>query len=65
MNIQKFREDLRKRLSETGKSQLRLSIDLELEQASISRFLSGKSGLSGEAILKLWAFVYELPPQTN
>ena len=62
MNIQKFRQDLLERMQLTGKSQSCLSVECGVQQASLSRFLSGSNGLNGEAVLKLWPFVYGEPP---
>lgn len=58
MNIETFRTDFLARQAETGISQNKISAQYGVEQASLSRFLSGKSGLSFDNALKLWPFVY-------
>lgn len=62
MDIQKFREDLLARMRDTGKSQSSLSSIYGVQQASLSRFLSGSKGLNGDAVLRLWPFVYGASP---
>lgn len=53
-----FRIDLRARMTAEKKSQLALAHDVGIEQASLSRFLRGRGGLSGESILRLHPYVY-------
>lgn len=45
-------------MQDTGETQSGVSAAYGVQQASLSRFLSGGSGLSGDAILRLWPFVY-------
>ena len=58
MNIEKFRSDFLARKTTTGVSQSKLSRTYEVDQASLSRFISGKQGLSFNHIVALWPFVY-------
>lgn len=69
MDIKKFRTDLLARMRDTGKSQSSVSSTYGVQQASLSRFLSGNKGLNGDAVLRLWPFVYGAstpePPATS
>lgn len=58
MDIQKFRIDLLARMQATGESQSSVSSIYGVQQASLSRFLSGSTGLNGDAVLRLYHFVY-------
>ena len=58
MNIEKFRNDLKAAVLASGKSVLALSISCGVQQASLSRFLAGKSSLSAKTLFKLYPFVY-------
>ena len=70
MDIQKFRTDLLARMQATGESQSSVSSIYGVQQASLSRFLSGSTGLNGDAVLRLYHFVYgedrpPTPPATS
>lgn len=70
MDIQKFRTDLLARMQATGESQSSVSSIYGVQQASLSRFLSGSTGLNGDAVLRLYHFVYgenqpTAPPATS
>ena len=58
MNIEKFRTDFLARLASTGVTQRQLEGQSGVQQAAISRFAAGLSGLSFESVVKLWPFVY-------
>lgn len=58
MNIEQFRSDFLARKAETGTTQNNLSITYGVEQGSLSRFISGKQGLSFNYVVALWPFVY-------
>lgn len=58
MNINQFRLDLEAAVEASGKSVSAIAQERNVQQASLSRFLSGKTSLSGENILALWPFVY-------
>lgn len=58
MNIEQFRSDFLARKAETGISQYSISITYGVEQGSLSRFISGKQGLSFNSVISLWPFVY-------
>lgn len=58
MNIAQLRSDFLIRQSETGMSQYQISARYGVQQAAISRFSAGKSGLSFESAAKLWPFIY-------
>ncbi|WP_291329025.1 helix-turn-helix transcriptional regulator [Desulfovibrio sp. UCD-KL4C] len=56
---QNFRTDIHTLVENTpGWSVTRLARKSEVDQASLSRFCKGKSGLSGANIEKLWPFIY-------
>lgn len=57
-NTEAFREDLRKVMSESGKSQRDLETGYGVSQAILSNFISGNRGISSDSMLKLWPFVY-------
>lgn len=58
MNIEQFRSDFLARKAETGTTQNSLSMTYGVEQGSLSRFISGKQGLSFNYVVALWPFVY-------
>lgn len=58
MNIEQFRSDFLARKAETGTTQKNLSMTYGVEQGSLSRFISGKQGLSFNYVIALWPFVY-------
>ena len=58
MNIEQFRSDFLARKAETGSTQSNLSMTYGVEQGSLSRFISGKQGLSFNYVVALWPFVY-------
>ena len=58
MNIEQFRSDFLARKAETGTTQNNLSMTYGVEQGSLSRFISGKQGLSFNYVVALWPFVY-------
>lgn len=58
MNIEQFRSDFLVRKAETGITQKSLSTTYGVEQGSLSRFISGKQGLSFDYVIALWPFVY-------
>ena len=58
MNIQQFRSDLKEALDREQKSANSLARETGIQQASLSRFLSEKTSLDGDAVLRLWDFVY-------
>lgn len=58
MNIEQFRSDFLARKAETGVTQKSLSTTYSVEQGSLSRFISGKQGLSFNYVIALWPFVY-------
>jgi hypothetical protein len=62
--IEIFRTDLERRLSETRVNKHRLSKALGIEYASLFRFATGKADIMGESLLKLRRFVYDgwIPP---
>lgn len=60
--LEKFRDDLRRAMSERGSSQKDIEISFGVHQSIISNFLSGRRGLSGDNLLALWPFVYGEPP---
>lgn len=60
MNIEKFRSDFLARKSEKGFTQKNISDVYGVEQGSLSRFISGKQGLSFNYVVALWPFVYEV-----
>ena len=73
MNIEQFRTDFVSRLREERRSVNSVALEYGVEQASLSRFISGKRGLSGESVFSLWPFVYggdaraspDQPPASN
>jgi len=56
--LKQFRDDLRRAMSEKGRSQKDLEADFGVHQSIISNFLSERRGVSGESLLALWPFVY-------
>lgn len=57
-----FRNDLAARMLEENLSQQKISRLSGLDQASLSRFLRGETGISGKNVFALWPFVYgDLP----
>lgn len=65
MNIEQFRNDLKVALEQKQKSANSLARETGIQQASLSRFMSGKTSLDGDAVLRLWSFVYgSLPINT-
>ena len=58
MNIEKFRSDFLIWKATTGVSQSALKRLCDVDQASLSRFIAGKQGLSFNSIVALWPFVY-------
>ena len=56
--IDRFREDLRDAITSRKANQGDVVRASGVSQGAISNFLSGKRGLSGESLLKLWPFVY-------
>ena len=58
MNIEKFKSDFLARQQSSGQKQRQISIQYGVQQATLSRFIAGDSGLSFGNICKLWPFVY-------
>lgn len=58
MNIETFRSDFLEMKEKTGATQNRLSEMYGVEQGSLSRFISGRQGLSFNNVVALWPFVY-------
>lgn len=61
MNIENFRKDYMARLAAGDTNQVALARTYGLQQAVLSRFAAGKSGLSFDSVVKLWPFVYGTP----
>ena len=58
MNIDQFRTDFKKALEASGKSVFAVAQERNVQQASLSRFLAGRTGLNAETLLALYPFVY-------
>ena len=58
MNIDQFRTDFKKALEASGKSVFAVARERNVQQASLSRFLAGRTGLNAETLLALYPFVY-------
>ena len=58
MNIEQFRLDFLARQEACGARQRDISIQYGIQQAALSRFAAGRTGLSFESVVKLWPFVY-------
>lgn len=58
MNIDQFRRDFLERLAATQSRQAALVDAYGVQQAALSRFIHGKSGLSFNSVVILWPFVY-------
>ena len=67
MNIAQFRIDFLARQKASGTRQRDISSQFGIQQAALSRFAAGRSGLSFESVVKLWPFVYgcEFPPASH
>lgn len=61
MDIEHFRRDFLERVSATQSSQAALVDAYGIQQAALSRFIHGKSGLSFNSVVILWPFVYGAP----
>lgn len=57
-DLNTFRRDLRAAMERCGCGQTDLVRRYGVSQASLSNFLNARRGLSADALLKLWAFVY-------
>lgn len=62
LTIDDFRQDLRRAMQRAGYVQRDITREFGVSQGTISNLLSGRRGISGSALLKLWYFVY---PQKN
>lgn len=60
-----FRQALKNAMALKGLTQPELAEVAGVSQSSLSLFLTEKRGLSGEAVLKLWPFVYEQAVTNN
>lgn len=61
-DLTSFRGDLRQAMSRTESTQKDVERITGVAQGIICNFLSGKRGLSGDSVFKLWPFVYPEPP---
>lgn len=59
ITINAFRKMLKRKIIETKTTQLQLSRQSGVSQPCLSKFLSGKSGLSSQALLSLFDFVLQ------
>lgn len=63
--IEGFRQDLRLAMQRSGYIQQDIARLCGVSQGAISNLLSGKRGISGSSLLKLWDFVYPTDGSTT
>lgn len=56
--IEDFRQNLRLAMQRSGCVQQDIARLYDVSQGAISNLLSGRRGISGASLLKLWGFVY-------
>lgn len=62
LTLDAFRRDLKLAMERTGYVQQDITREFGVSQGTISNLLSGRRGISGTSLLKLWPFVY--PPES-
>lgn len=62
ITLDAFRRDLKLAMERAGYIQQDITREFGVSQGTISNLLSGRRGISGTSLLKLWPFVYPSAP---